>query len=1318
MPKSTNGHAWGDSTPPTLPIIPEYTVVRFIGEGSYGQVWLAQNVLGGYRAVKVIYEKRFSTKTPYNREFTGIEKFEPISRSHEGFLDVLQVGKNDADGFFYYVMELGDDKKNGQNILPNEYQPNILCSQEDQRQRFSFAECIRVGTAIASALDHLHKHGLVHRDVKPSNILFVNGAPKLADIGLVADQEKAQSNVGTDGFIPPEGHGRPQGDVYSLGKVLYEMAMGLDRHDYPRLPADWSESPELHQLIELNQVIIRACEASPLERYASAQKMLQDLRVLEAGESLTRLRVLEKRMTAAKRWGAIVSALLMILLAASALIYREYQNREQLRSAKVQALVSIGGRLTSEGNLLEALPRYTGALKLDRKDPQAEMEQRLRIGAVSRQCPKLSQCWAMPAFAIYAKFSPDGKNIAASDEAGNIMVFEVGKTDPIVTMSRSSGGARYLAFNPDGSVLLLSGMGPLVRRFRWRTGEEILPPLGHPDLVNSAEYSPDGRRIVTACSDKKAYIWDCATADIIKNMEGHADQVFAASYSHDGQRIVTGSRDHHALVWDANSGKILLQLPHNDIIYSAVFSPDDAKIATGSLDKTAQLWDAQTGNACFKPLEHIAAAATVEFSPDGRYLVTSGWDFVARVWDLKDGHLANPPLPHGGQVMSAAFSPDARYLLTTSSDKTVRIWDLEANNWLPPTVAGNFSPEGSRRCTWTSNVLTIADEVLTNSAPVLFTNNCDVEDTIWSPNGRFVFAIGSQGNRKLGTWWDVISDAKVGEIMIPKAGQNRWSINNDGKTALSFNRSAASFWIFSEKKSELPILKAMNQDDIECAAFSPNGKLFCVAVGSNTLVWSVSNPKQIHRLSHERSVKYAEFSPDSSLLVTCCYDYTFAAGYAQVWRVSDGQPAGPQMWHKDGVYYATFSPDGNRVATASEDFTAMVWNVRTGEAITPPLQHQYHVLQTHFSQNGKWLVTASEDRTVRIWDAQSGEPLTPSIKHPLSVSDAQFVKNDKAIYTKTANGLGFVWDLLPDSHSLEEIQIMAEFLSGATLGKTNPFTSSQNAVMERVQILKKSGYLKAENALDQLAWHERQAQSSEQNGQPFAARFHLKVLLTSQPTNVLWRSRYAEANAALGQWKEAEKDFAAVLRTEEEKVETWCHYAHVCLALGKTNEFFAVCGKILDLCPRVQSFADLNCVLPTLGLLPLPIESYAKAKTLEQRFGEVARVQIACGILDYRTGQHQSAERRLIYDGLHVPVNGSDALCLLFSAMNQAELDNSNAAVDALNHAENLLRLMKRENPFFARAAVTWERKLELQFLLNEAREIVERVESAQLGLK
>jgi len=107
-------------------LVPDHELLRPIGKGSYGAVWLARNMIGNYRAVKIIYRRAFEDERPFERELSGIRRFEPISRSHEGFVDVLQVGSNEHSEYFYYIMELGDDEVSGQKIDPLHYSPRTL----------------------------------------------------------------------------------------------------------------------------------------------------------------------------------------------------------------------------------------------------------------------------------------------------------------------------------------------------------------------------------------------------------------------------------------------------------------------------------------------------------------------------------------------------------------------------------------------------------------------------------------------------------------------------------------------------------------------------------------------------------------------------------------------------------------------------------------------------------------------------------------------------------------------------------------------------------------------------------------------------------------------------------------------------------------------------------------------------------------------------------------------------------------------------------------------------------------------------------------
>jgi len=263
------------------PDIAEHTLVRKIGEGAYGEVWLARDVLGHHRAAKVVYRARFGNDSaPFEREYRGTSTYGPVSLSHPGLLHVLQVGRRDGEGYFYYVMELGDDQVTGQTIEPGSYAARNLDLDLDARTRLPAAECIEIIAQLAGALDHLHRHGLVHRDIKPSNIVFVQGVPKLADIGLVtamAVPGREVSNVGTEGYMPPEGPGSAAGDLYSLGVVLYRMCTGQSARQFPALPDTLYDWPDFEDVKQLNQIVNTACAAVPENRYRSAADLRAEL---------------------------------------------------------------------------------------------------------------------------------------------------------------------------------------------------------------------------------------------------------------------------------------------------------------------------------------------------------------------------------------------------------------------------------------------------------------------------------------------------------------------------------------------------------------------------------------------------------------------------------------------------------------------------------------------------------------------------------------------------------------------------------------------------------------------------------------------------------------------------------------------------------------------------------------------------------------------------------------------------------------------------------------------------------------------------------
>jgi len=263
----------GSSYKPSTPSIPDHELIRRIGQGSYGEVWLARSATDALRAVKVVRRDSFSDGRPFEREFAGLKRFEPISRGHPGFVSVLHVGRNETAGYFYCIMELADDAASGLAIQPANYQPRTLASELATRKRLPLDECVEVGLSLAGALKELHRRGLVHRDLKPSNIIFVNGDPKLADIGLVTTICEAATSLGTRGYAPPEDPGHPTADLYSLGKILYQISTGKSPDCFPEPPTELRDLGDDGAFLRFNEIILRACESIPQKRYQSAEAM-------------------------------------------------------------------------------------------------------------------------------------------------------------------------------------------------------------------------------------------------------------------------------------------------------------------------------------------------------------------------------------------------------------------------------------------------------------------------------------------------------------------------------------------------------------------------------------------------------------------------------------------------------------------------------------------------------------------------------------------------------------------------------------------------------------------------------------------------------------------------------------------------------------------------------------------------------------------------------------------------------------------------------------------------------------------------------------
>ncbi|MBR3616651.1 MAG: TIR domain-containing protein [Bacteroidaceae bacterium] len=316
-------------------------------------------------------------------------------------------------------------------------------------------------------------------------------------------------------------------------------------------------------------------------------------------------------------------------------------------------------------------------------------------------------------------------------------------------------------FSPDGKYIVTAFDDNTARVWDAKTGEPVTEPLKHEDSVNSAQFSPDGKYIVTASYDYTARVWDAKTGEPVTESLRHEGPVYSAQFSPDGKYIVTASSDNTARVWYAKTGEQLTEpLKHEDYVKSAQFSPDGKYIVTASWDNTARVWNARTGEPVTEPLMHENWVNSAQFSPDGKYIVTSSWDNTARVWNARTGEPVTEPLKHENSVNSAQFSPDGKYIVTASDDNTARVWDAKTGEPVTEPLkhensvnSAQFSPDGKYIVTasydytarvWDAKTGEPVTESLRHEGPVYSAQ--------FSPNGKYIVTASWEWDKTAKVW--------------------------------------------------------------------------------------------------------------------------------------------------------------------------------------------------------------------------------------------------------------------------------------------------------------------------------------------------------------------------------------------------------------------------------------------------------------------------------------------------------------------------------------------------------------------------------------
>ena len=955
------------------PAIADYTLIERIGAGSYGEVWRARGVTGRECAIKVVYRGSFTSERPYLREFDGICRFESISRGHPHLVAVFHVGRLEGDIGFYYSMELADP------VPADTYQPRTLRVDLDSRQFLPAAELMSLGAGLAEALKHLHDHGLIHRDVKPSNIIVVDGVPKLADIGLVAEAGESRSFVGTEGFVPPEGPGSVQGDVYSLGKVLFEAMTGRDRTEFPELPADFGNRPDHPALLELNEIILRACDRDPARRHASMDEVLTELRLLQAGQSLRRIRQVERRLNRFRRFGAVVGLVAAMALGAcwlaSADATRQRRNfeesdrlrrraeaadqraREQLHEASV-ALARASRLTATAGRLGVAMQAIRQGVAVR---PSRELADEL-IGILAGDDLRFSQRITNLPSLRAAAFNPSLTEMALP-EAGGVLIRRLGDGTDRLRLSCRDGSPASLAWGPDGRWLMARHDSGRVRVWDASNGRVILDRDGvgfNPTIATNAILLPFQ-------AQRRLEVWDPTQGARVASIPLEFDFDYSA-VSPEGRSIAINPIGVPVFrVLDAREGRTVAEFSLESSAVSIAWSANSEWVAVGSDDNAIYLWSLRSGGPRLRLTGHQNYVHGVAFLSGQRFLASSCWDGTTRLWEVStgreilrlgvSGHLATGSA--GTQMAVQSYDSKALDLFELVQSQVVRTLDLPATNRLISPFDVSFSPDGSRlaAAAWDgAHVLDVDSGVPVATFPERFARTA-----VFVDSGRALLVSGNTSCRL----WSLESPGS--EASTPVAPGHGWNVAASSESgALVALARGEEVWVIPRGGATRVLRRPPQQ--FQRVALSPNGR-WLAASGRLELgfaIWDLDTGESpawapaSHALGCE-----VIFNPDGAALVVG--DSEQYAAYSThdgrvLWRIPRHDTA---TLHGLGA----FTADGRFFACALSRTDIGLHRASTGERLAR-LEHPNpkQVLALAFSRDGTHLAVASPAHEVRVWD--------------------------------------------------------------------------------------------------------------------------------------------------------------------------------------------------------------------------------------------------------------------------------------------------------------------------------------------------------------
>lgn len=1011
----------------------DYELLEEIARGGMGVVYRARQVtLNRIVAVKMILSGQFASKEDIQRFRAEAEAAAHLD--HPGIVPVYEVGE--FEGQHYFSMGFVDGAS-----LTSELADGPLAPRRA-------AALVR---NVAEAVGYAHGEGVIHRDLKPGNILLDgSGRPRVTDFGL-AKRLRAEESLtatgqilGTPSYMPPEqatgraDRVRETADVYSLGAVLYACLTGRppfqadNPMDTMRQVLDQEPVPprQLNPLIprDLETICLKCLEKSRRRRYATMQNLSTDLERFLNGEPVEARPI--SSVARLGRWcrrRPVVASLLVLLVlsmttgtavssyfgwraseraeaaevaeglaterATAEASARAAEREERLRAERLAARIAMnrGLDMCRRGETHEGLLWLARALEGVPED-SAELERAVRthLGTWRERCKPVTAVHSLRG--EFVAISPDGRFVltrASADEGSEQLVVHETESGRTVWDGTIDGVFREAFFSDDGDWLAVSVEEGILLVQSLETPESEIRTLRHDNPVDQAAFVGDGPTLMSIDEKSTLRNWDPATGTPISRPERLPGSVTAVAAHQSTGLLAVGYEGVGVDLFAAGDVTPLGErLEITGPVRRLRFSDDGVRLAADGADGV-QVWDVSAR----EELLNLNNQGNCAWSNSLTVVTVGRSDGRARVWNVEPAALASEPFERGFDTGGSIRDADAGYLVCSS----------RIHGWT--TQSGHVQA-------WS----TATGEPLT---PPLYHSRID---GIALSDGRML----TVGEGVLRTWSLESRTHRIEPIVRIPHPEVGWvatvEFSPDGSTLLT---GTVDGWgrLWNAETGDLihgTIFHRQHGGEVRRAIFSPDGEIIATASHDETVrLWNADDGSPIgeplpHSHPNEpRMVWSVAFHPDGQRLASGTGSYGSPPSREvriRLWDVETGAELARSVSQFGGIRCLDFSPDGELLASAGLDGNARLWNASTLEAVGLPMPHPADVRAVAFHPGGEAIITGCEDGLARVWSIETGEPIGVSMKHDQAISSVDVSPDGARIATAGHDGTARLWD--------------------------------------------------------------------------------------------------------------------------------------------------------------------------------------------------------------------------------------------------------------------------------------------------------------------